>query len=169
METKAVQTIADTYWRLDRIRAMENNLFALAVKEEPGEMASDPVIHCALVQARSLESQGDLLAKLSLYEQRLNRTLEKAKAELKQLQQERAAAREKALESATQISNLQQALGEHWKPERSGFEFSFRELAAWMDRRKLAKEALHFEIYGRLPKRDEEIAEPGDTELSEST
>src|SRR5436190_13328446 len=31
LETKAVQTIADTYWRLDRIRAMENNLFALGV------------------------------------------------------------------------------------------------------------------------------------------
>ena len=29
LETKAVQTIADTYWRLDRIRAMENNLFSL--------------------------------------------------------------------------------------------------------------------------------------------
>ena len=29
LETKAVQTIADTYGRLDRIRAMENNLFSL--------------------------------------------------------------------------------------------------------------------------------------------
>src|SRR5205807_4504842 len=29
LQTKAVQTIADTHWRLDRIRAMENNLFAL--------------------------------------------------------------------------------------------------------------------------------------------
>src|SRR5256885_12360613 len=29
LETNAVQTIADTYWRLNRIRAMENNLFSL--------------------------------------------------------------------------------------------------------------------------------------------
>ena len=33
LETKAVQTIADTYWRLDRIRAMENNLFSLGFHE----------------------------------------------------------------------------------------------------------------------------------------
>ena len=32
IESKAVQTIADTHWRLDRIRAMENNLFALGFR-----------------------------------------------------------------------------------------------------------------------------------------
>ncbi|MBV9400539.1 MAG: hypothetical protein JO062_21350, partial [Bryobacterales bacterium] len=110
LETKAVQTIADTYWRLDRIRAMENNLFALGVQEHPGDLAKDPVIHCALAQAKSLDTRGDLLVKLSLYEQRLNRTLEKTKAELRQLQQDRAATREQALESAAQICNLKEAL-----------------------------------------------------------
>src|SRR6516162_11397860 len=48
LESKAVQTVADTYWRLDRIRAMENNLFALAVHESPVSLASDPIIDCAL-------------------------------------------------------------------------------------------------------------------------
>ena len=33
LETKAVQTIADTYWRLDRIRAMEHNLLAPGVHD----------------------------------------------------------------------------------------------------------------------------------------
>jgi hypothetical protein len=86
LETKAVQTIADTYWRLDRIRAMENNLFSLGFQEQPGELASDPAIHCALAQAKALESRGDLFARLSLYEQRLTRTLAQAKAELGALQ-----------------------------------------------------------------------------------
>jgi len=45
LETKAVQTIADTYWRLDRIRALENNLFALAVEEQE-PLSSDPLISC---------------------------------------------------------------------------------------------------------------------------
>ena len=36
----AVQTIADTYWRLDRIRAMENNLFSLGFEEQSGALAS---------------------------------------------------------------------------------------------------------------------------------
>jgi len=42
LETKAVQTIADTYWRLARIRAMENNLFSLGFEEQPEDLATDP-------------------------------------------------------------------------------------------------------------------------------
>jgi hypothetical protein len=49
LETEAVQTIADTHWRLDRIRAMENNLFALAIKEQE-PLSSDPLISSALAQ-----------------------------------------------------------------------------------------------------------------------
>src|SRR5215469_3368137 len=113
LETKAVQTIADTYWRLDRIRAMENNLFSLGFHELSGELSSDdPAIHCALAQAKSLDGRGDLLARLSLYEQRLNRTLALAKAELKQLQQERAEAEREALLTASKIRNLKQALNQ---------------------------------------------------------
>ncbi|HEY6344788.1 MAG TPA: hypothetical protein VIY49_25105 [Bryobacteraceae bacterium] len=144
IESKCVQTIADTYWRLDRIRAMENSLFGLAVfertgeavvrgseneatgeavvrgseneatgeavDEEPAEMSPDPLIHSALAQAKSLEQHSDLLTRLSLYEHRLNRTLEKTKAELKQLQKERVEAREKALIDGGEIANLKEAL-----------------------------------------------------------
>ncbi|MBV9396720.1 MAG: hypothetical protein JO062_02000 [Bryobacterales bacterium] len=160
LETKAVQTIADTSWRLDRIRAMENNLFSLGFHEFSSELASeDPAIHAALAQAKSLDSRGDLLAKLSLYEQRLNRTLEKAKTELRQLQKERAAAREQALESAAQIRNLKEALNQPWRPEQHGFEFSSRELNIWMDRREIAKQAVKFEIYGSLPVEEQEEEE----------
>ena len=85
LESKCVQTIADTYWRLDRIRAMENSLFGLEAYEHTGEaavpeMSPDPLIDCALAQAKSLEHHSDLLIRLSLYEHRLNRTIEKAKA-----------------------------------------------------------------------------------------
>ena len=66
LETEAVQTIADTHWRLHRIRAMENNLFALGVHEQPGELSPDPTIHCALAQAKSLDGRGDLFVRLSL-------------------------------------------------------------------------------------------------------
>jgi len=167
LETKAVQTMADTYWRLDRIRAMENNLFSLGFHDLSSEIASeDPTIHCALAQAKSLETRGDLLTKLSLYEQRLNRTLEKAKTELKQLQQERAEARDKALESAAEIRNLKEALEEPWDPKRAGFEFSNRELTDWMDRRELIKQARTFEYRGLLPKTNNEIeeGEPSESE-----
>jgi hypothetical protein len=156
LETKAVQTIADTYWRLDRIRAMENNLFSLGFHELSAELSSDdPAIHCALVQAKSLDGRGDLLARLSLYEQRLNRTLTLAKAELKQLQQERAEAEREALLTAAKIRNLKQALNQPWQPEQNGFEFSSGELTLWMERRQLKEQADDFKYHGWLP-------DPGD-------
>lgn len=123
LETKAAQTIADTYWRLDRIRAMENNLFALAIEEQE-PCSSDPLISSALAQAKSLDARSGLLTRLSLYEQRLNRTLVHAQAHLKQLQQERAQAEERALQAAAKIRNLKQALEQPWQPEEDGFVFS---------------------------------------------
>ena len=150
IETKAVQTIADTHWRLDRIRAMENNLFALAVEEQP-PLSSDPVISAALAQAKWLDQGADLLTRLSLYEQRLNRTLAQAYAQLKQLQRERAEAEARALEAAAKICNLKEALQQPWEPEQDGFEFSSRHLAAWMRRHSLDQQADEFHSRSRKP------------------
>jgi len=130
---------------------MENNLFSLGFQEQPGTFASDPAIHCALAQAKSLDGRADLFTRLSLYEQRLNRTLAQAKAELTQLQQERAKAQEQALKDAAQIRKLKQALAEPWQPEQNGFEFSSREMTVWMRRRQLIQEAQTFDFIGRLP------------------
>ena len=131
---------------------MENNLFSLGFDELSGDLSSDdPAIHCALVQAKSLDGRGDLLARLSLYEQRLNRTLTLAKAELKQLQQERAEAERDALLAAAKIRNLKQALNQPWQPEQDGFEFSNAELSLWMSSRQLAEEANDFKFHGWLP------------------
>jgi hypothetical protein len=158
LEAKAVQTIADTYWRLDRIRAMENNLFSLGFQELSAEVATDdPSIHCALVQAKSLDTRSDLLARLSLYEQRLNRTLAQAKAELKQLQQERAEAEREALLTAAKIRNLKQALNQPWQPEQDGFEFSNAELSLWMRRCELIEQANDFKFHGWLPDPEDQI------------
>jgi hypothetical protein len=143
LESKCVQTIADTYWRLDRIQALENNLLSLAARQEP-EMHSDPVIHSALAQAKSLDHNADLLTRLSLYEHRLHRTLEKAKAELKQLQKERAEAREKALEQAANISKLKEELKEPWQPRDDGFEFSAQDVTVWLRRKQLDFDAENF-------------------------
>jgi hypothetical protein len=150
LESKCVQTIADTYWRLDRIRAMENSLFGLAASEEE-ELSPDHLIHSALAQAKALDQHSDLLTRLSLYEHRLNRTLEKAKAELKQLQKERTEAHEKALIKAGEIANLKEALRQPWDPHDDGFEFSWDDVTVWTRRIKLRKDAEDFSLFGRLP------------------
>ena len=150
LETRLVQTIADTYWRLDRIRAMENNLFALAIEEQE-PLSSDPLISAALSQAKSLDERSDVSTRLSLYEQRLNRTLEKTLAQLKQLQNERAQAEVGALEAAAKIRNLKEALKQPWEPEENGFEFSSAQLTVWISRRRLTREAEEFASRCQLP------------------
>jgi hypothetical protein len=165
LESKCVQTIADTYWRLDRIRAMENSLFGLAAYEGTGEgadqeraeMSPDPLLDCALSQAKSLEQHSDLLTRLSLYEHRLNRTLEKAKAELKQLQQERAKSHEKAFEEAAEIAKLKEALRQPWEPRDDGFEFSWDDLTVWRRRIELINDAEMFRRTGFPPARAAQV------------
>ena len=92
--------------------------------EEREPLSSDPLISTALTQAKSLDDRSGLLVRLSLYEQRLNRTLEKALSQLKQLQTERVQAEGRALEAAAKIRNLKEALNQPWQPEENGFEFS---------------------------------------------
>src|SRR5258708_2261987 len=76
LEQKAVQTIVDTHWRLDRIRAMENNLFALGFHDLSDKvLTADPTAHATLTQPKYLESHTHVLLPLSLYDHRLNRTL----------------------------------------------------------------------------------------------
>ena len=149
-ESKCVQTIADTYWRLERIQALENNLFTLAAHQHD-ELHPHPLIDGALAQAKSLDDNADLLNRLSLYEQRLHRTLEKAKIELKQLQKERAEARDKALEQAAKISMLKAALKKPWQPRDDGFEFSPQDVNAWARRKNVEREAEYFFRHRRVP------------------
>jgi len=152
LETEAVQTIADTHWRLNRIRAMENNLFSLGFQDHSDNINNaDPMIHCALAQARAVQANSGLLVHLSLYEQRLHRTLAQAEAKLKQLEQERRPQSDDLWE-ASLICNLKKALGQPWQPQDGGFEFSTRQLAAWNRHRELSKQAHDFWRDGALPK-----------------
>jgi hypothetical protein len=138
------------YWRLDRIHALENNLLTLAARQEL-ELHSDALIHSALAQAKSLDYNADLLTRISLYEHRLHRTLEKTKIELKQLQKERVEAGEKALEQAAKISKLKEALKKPWQPRDDGFEFSTEDVTVWLRRKTLDYEAENFLRHRRLP------------------
>jgi len=151
LEIKAVQTIADTHWRLDRIRAMENNLFSLGFQEQSDSVPSeDPAIHSALAQAKAVQVNADVLVRLSLYEQRLNRTLAQAKADLRDLQEARRP-KKQAFSDAAVICKMKQAMGEPWQPEDDGFVFSSEELSVWTRRRDLIEQGHKFRLYRRLP------------------
>jgi hypothetical protein len=87
VETQIAHGIADDYWRLNRIKAIEDNIFALGIESMADEL--DP----ALAQARTYLDRSREINLLSLYEQRLNRAVHKKYAELAELQRLRKMAR----------------------------------------------------------------------------
>ena len=90
MELKLASSIAWDTWRLDRLRAVDTNTFALGNGNPATDVEADcPEIHTAMTNARTFEQQSQRFALLSLYEQRLTRAVHKNLATLRDLQAER--------------------------------------------------------------------------------
>jgi hypothetical protein len=89
LETNLAQAIAEDYWRLNRVRALENGIFALGQTEDPPEDSHDPNLDAALAPARTWMAHAHELHLLALYESRISRSVEKNMAQLRALQAER--------------------------------------------------------------------------------
>ena len=124
LEIDIAQAIAEDRWRLKRARAIETGIFAagqqgllgfnpgVATTEDPARL----LIEDTLIQARTWLAKNDNFLLLALYEQRINRTIERNMAELRTLRAERKAARDQALEEALLLSQLAQSKGEKYDP-----------------------------------------------------
>jgi hypothetical protein len=119
LERGLAQSIAEDKWRLNRARAIESGIFAL------GQMADDaepidaheidqPEISQTLSHARTWLDDGKHIQLLSLYQQRIQRSVERNMAELRTLRAERKAARDQALEEALLLSQLAESKGEKY-------------------------------------------------------
>ena len=121
-ECSLAAAIADTHWRLKRLRAVEENIL---VSPEDSPRAVD---------ARQL-------ALLSLYEQRIQGALRTNAAELARLQSERKAARERALEEAMHLFQLNESKGAACTDTPTGFGYSNAEIARRLDRKRRLERA----------------------------
>src|SRR5947209_13510160 len=98
-EKLIAMSIAEDMWRLNRARALENNIFAIGMSGPIGHATDtgDPESHAAVCQARVWLQDGKSIQLLALYESRIRRTIEKNEKLLNDIQTERKAARNKAL------------------------------------------------------------------------
>src|ERR1700683_5393346 len=122
LEIELAQSIAEDHWRLKRARAIESGIFAagqqgllgfnpgVATTEDPARL----LIEDTLIQARTWLAKNDNFLLLALYEQRINRTMERHMADIRTLRAERKAARDQALEEALLLSQLAQSKGEKY-------------------------------------------------------
>jgi len=87
LELQIAQSIADDHWRLNRVFAIESNIFALGHLKSPAPPDSEaPEIHDALNSARVFLADAKQFALLSIYEQRIHRNLQKSMAQFNDLQ-----------------------------------------------------------------------------------
>src|SRR5580698_6424244 len=83
MERQLAQSIAEDSWRLNRACAIENNMFALGHQHERREA------QIALADAKTFLAQAAAFNLLTLYQQRINRNLQRNMKLLRELQTER--------------------------------------------------------------------------------
>ena len=100
VEIHLAQRLAQDTWRINRIHAVEDNIFALGHSEPYAKIdSSHPEIHAAMVQALTFRTDPRLFAHLALYEQRLTKNFHANMNLLLKFQSKRqpAPAREKAM------------------------------------------------------------------------
>jgi len=93
LERQYAQTVADNQWRINRIRSIEDGMLADAHFEDIGDFdAEHPDIHPAPTASRGFREHSKEFVNLSLYEQRLHRSMREA---LRQLEELKAARRKR--------------------------------------------------------------------------
>jgi hypothetical protein len=135
METQLAQRIATDSWRLNRASAVEDNLFALGLHEHGGKLHLEhEQIDAALTTAWVFTMESKQLQLLTLYEQRLNRAIQKNLALLQQLQTTRKATDEAAMKEAAKFLKLSEMRGLEYSPSKDGFVFSNDQIHTAIDR-----------------------------------
>jgi hypothetical protein len=151
MEEQSANSIAEDSWRLNRVTAIETNIFALGRDRERREF------QCALKDAETFLDQARNFQLLSLYEQRINRNLQRNLKQLRELRAERReqehtrldaekVERERQMEDAKLLAqhSLMNGLPADLKtsdPTVNGFEFSAAEINLAIDRDSRLQEA----------------------------
>ncbi len=158
-ERLLAQSIADDRWRLNRARAIEDSTFAMGMHAQPAGSTGHPQVDDAFDQARTWAEQAHNLALLTVYEQRIQRSVDKNTAQLKALQTERKELARKAMEQAKMLYQLAEAQGKPYRP-KAFFEaapqvresvFSAPEIARELSREKLLAGANRYRYNGELP------------------
>ena len=127
IEIELAQTIAEQYWRLNRIRSIEEGIFALGFAES-ASAAEHPEVDAALTNAKTFRDQAQILNNLSIYEQRIHRMLEKTMAHLERLKSNRYGKQEDLVHKAIDLHKLAKMEGKAWDPKSDGFIFSVADI-----------------------------------------
>jgi len=90
VERQFAQTVADNQWRINRIRSIEDGMLSSGHFRSVADYdTASPEFHSAMTAARAFREDSKAFVNLSIYEQRLHRSMKEALRQLKELQAER--------------------------------------------------------------------------------
>ncbi len=173
-EEELAQAIAWDTWRLNHLRAVEMNVYAIGLCEMDEEEDGDPesgqtaassgsanYLDTAFADACTFRLEAKRFDLMSLYEQRMNRTLHRNIALLRELQAERKRNYEQDKKEEVIIARLHEfnemPISVPATPSRNGFLFSNEEIAVAAVRQRyvdtatsLLKNTPHINLHGAL-------------------
>jgi hypothetical protein len=152
LEIQLALRLVKDIWRLNRLSAVEDNLFALGHSDNGDSIhAEHPQAHAALVAAFTFKKESKQIELLSLYEQRLNPALQKNLAAFRGLQAERKQECAKEMGEAELLLQLSAINGLNYEPAKDGFVFSNAQITTAIDRAHRLKQAHAHINYAAAP------------------
>ena len=166
-ELKLAHAIAWDTWRLDRLRATEMNIYALAAEqaEEDAEGADTEDaghdLQTAISHADTFRAEASRFELMSLYETRMNRSMHRNLTTLRDLQAERNRNYERDKKDEVLIARLHEfndmPIQASTTPSKNGFLFSNEEIAVGAARQRyvdtagsILKNTNPTQLYGTL-------------------
>jgi len=164
LERKLTHAVAWDTWRLDHLRAVESNVYALGRQEqqEAEQTAEEPDNQdTGFADARTHRTESPRLERMSLYESRMTRNIHRNVALLRELQAERKRNYERDKQEEIRIARLcefnDMPIKASARPSKNGFVFSNEEIAVGAVRERYAAAGEHFvkkgnptQLYGGL-------------------
>jgi hypothetical protein len=131
-EKELTQNIADTQWRLNRIFALEQGIYAVGRLEFAKLYENeDASVRSALTDVKTFITYQRQLNNLSLQQERLRRHFVQDGAELEKLIRDREAQRKADMACALMSMRNAKAEGLPFDPREIGFDFSTADLLAY--------------------------------------
>jgi hypothetical protein len=136
MERQYAQTVADNQWRINRIRSIEDGMLAEAHFERAGDFdAEHPDIHSTLTASRAFKAHSQDFVNLSIYEQRLHRSMKEALRQLDELQTKRRERYKTQMDDVIRLHKTEKMKGLPYDPAQDGFVYAAAEIGSEHDRR----------------------------------
>ncbi len=157
-ERSLAQSIADDLWRLNRARSIESGMFAIGM-QNGGDNTGAPQVDDALAQTHTWAQEARNLQLLTIYEQRIQRSVDKNMARLEVLKAKREQAAKEDMRQAKLLYQLAQAEGKPYQheayfttvpPVRQSV-FSTPEIVRELSRSKQLADAQTYASSGKLP------------------